>query len=87
MVDPTTPLRLDCAAELAFPNGGMTGRGLARLARLKPPRLLVYRINNKLYTTLSHISDMLAASRVAGAPLFDDIDKGDTKEPTVCLAP
>jgi hypothetical protein len=77
MVDATTPLlRLDRAAELAFPNGGMTGRGLARLAnRKKPPRLVVYRINNKLYTTLSDISDMLAASRVAGAPLYPDVQK------------
>jgi hypothetical protein len=72
MVDPTTPLRLDCAAELAFPHGGMTGSGLARLARLKPPRLVVYRINNRLYTTLADISDMVARSRIGGIPAYPD---------------
>jgi hypothetical protein len=75
MVDPTTPLRLDCAAELAFPHGGMTGSGLARLARLKPPRLVVYRINNRLYTTLADISDMVARSRIGGIPAYPDGEK------------
>jgi hypothetical protein len=77
MVDATTPLlRLDRAAELAFPNGGMTGRGLARLAnRKKPPRLVVYRINNKLYTTLSDKSDMVARSRIGGIPAYPDGEK------------
>ena len=68
MVDPTTLLRLDYAAELAFPHGGMTGSGLARLARRKPPRLVAYKINNRLYTTLADISDMKARSRIGGIP-------------------
>jgi hypothetical protein len=58
MVDWTdaTPLRLKIAAELAFPNGGMTASGLRREA--ERGRLVIERIAGKDYTTLAAIADM-----------------------------
>jgi hypothetical protein len=51
-----TPLRLDAAAKLAFPNGGMTASGLRReWARGK---LDIYRVAGKDYTTLAAIKKM-----------------------------
>lgn len=50
------PLRLDHAAEIAFPNGGMTGATLRRQANRG--NLAVERIAGKLYTTLADIREM-----------------------------
>ena len=50
------PLRLDVAAEIAFPFGGMTASGLRREA--KRGRLVIERIAGKDYTTLRYIEEM-----------------------------
>jgi hypothetical protein len=50
------PLRLDTAAKLAFPYGGMTASGLRREA--KRGRLVIERIAGKDFTTLRHIEEM-----------------------------
>lgn len=59
----TTPLRLKRAAEVAFPDGGMTASGLRREA--VRGRLVVERIAGKDYTTLQAIADMRKLCRVA----------------------
>jgi hypothetical protein len=51
-----TPLRLDDAAKIAFPDGGMTAGGLRREA--KRGRLVIERVAGKDYTTLNHIKRM-----------------------------
>jgi hypothetical protein len=51
------PLRLDHAAEIAFPNGAMTGKGLRREGLRG--RLAIMRINGKLFTTLADIREMM----------------------------
>ena len=53
---PDVPLRLDTAAKLAFPYGGMTASGLRNEAR--HGRLVTERIANKDFTTLRHIEEM-----------------------------
>jgi hypothetical protein len=55
-IGPDVPLRLDIAAEIAFPLGGMTASGLRREA--KRGRLQIERIANKDFTTLRHIEEM-----------------------------
>ncbi len=55
-ITPDTPLRLDIAARVAFPAGGMTASGLRREA--SRGRLTVERIAGKLFTTLHHIENM-----------------------------
>jgi hypothetical protein len=55
-ITPDTPLRLDIAARLAFPAGGMTASGLRREA--SRGRLIIERIAGKLFTTLRHIENM-----------------------------
>jgi hypothetical protein len=55
-ITPDTPLRLDIAARLAFPPGGMTASGLRREA--SRGRLTIERIAGKLFTTLRHIENM-----------------------------
>jgi hypothetical protein len=62
-VSPDTPLRLDVAARLAFPDGSMTGRGLRREA--SRGRLAIERVAGKHYTTLRAILDMRTQCRVA----------------------
>lgn len=51
-----TPLRLDVAAKLAFPGGGVTAASLRREARAG--RLVIERIAGKDFTTLTHIETM-----------------------------
>ena len=55
-ITPTTPLRLDVAAQLAFPDGSMTASGLRREGRRG--HLVIERIAGKDFTTLHHIEDM-----------------------------
>jgi hypothetical protein len=57
-----TPLRLKEAAEIAFPNGGMTVHGLRR--ENKRGRLDISRIANKDYTTLGNIRRMIELCHV-----------------------
>lgn len=57
-----TPLRLDVAAALAFPGGGMTVSGLRREAARG--RLVIERIAGKDWTTLRAIERMRGQCRV-----------------------
>jgi len=59
---PTTPLRLDVAAAVAFPDGSMGASGL-RLEAARG-RLAVERIAGKDYTTLKAIEEMRERCRV-----------------------
>ena len=56
LVNGDTPLRLDVAARIAFPRGGMTAASLRREA--KRGRLVIERVAGKDYTTLNHIKRM-----------------------------
>ncbi len=51
-----TPLRLDVAAAILFPDGSMTGKSLRREAAAG--RLAVEKIAGKLFTTRSYIQNM-----------------------------
>src|SRR5215831_4565756 len=57
-----TPLRLDAAAKIAFPDGGMTAAGLRR--EWKRGRLVIERVAGKDFTTLNHIERMREQCRV-----------------------
>jgi len=57
-----TPLRLEAAAAIAFPDGGMTANGLRRES--KRGRLVIERVAGKDYTTLAHIKRMRELCRV-----------------------
>jgi hypothetical protein len=57
-----TPLRLDVAAALAYPDGSMTASGLRREA--KRGRLVIERTAGKDYTTLAAIERMRELCRV-----------------------
>jgi hypothetical protein len=61
-IQPNTPLRLDIAAALAFPDGSMTASGLRREAA--KGRLVIERVAGKDFTTLAAIEDMRALCRV-----------------------
>jgi hypothetical protein len=62
-IDNDTPLRLDEAAKIAFPRGGMTAAGLRREA--KRGRLVIERVAGNDYTTLGHIKGMRELCRVS----------------------
>ena len=73
------PLRLDHAAEIAFPNGAMTGKGLRREGLRG--RLAIMRINGKLFTTLADIQEMCRQCRDAQkAPGSGCSPNGDTED-------
>jgi hypothetical protein len=61
-VKPDTPLRLDIAATLAYPDGSMTASGLRKEAGRG--RLVVERVAGKDYTTLASIQRMRELCRV-----------------------
>src|ERR1700686_4087171 len=61
-VTPDTPLRLEIAAVLAFPDGSMTAAGLRREGARG--RLMIERIAGKDYTTLANIERMRELCRV-----------------------
>jgi hypothetical protein len=61
-IRPDTPLRLDVAAALAYPDGSMTASGLRREA--KRGRLVIERTAGKDYTTLEHINRMREQCRL-----------------------
>ena len=65
-VPPNAPLRLTRAAELAFPDGGMTAAGLRREAARG--RLTIERIAGKDFTTLAAIEEMRERCRRAKGP-------------------
>jgi hypothetical protein len=55
-IDLDTPLRLDVAARLAFPGGGMSASGLRKERDRK--RLVIEKIAGKEFTTLRFIEQM-----------------------------
>ena len=78
-VKPDTPLRLEVAAALAYPDGSMTGSGLRKEAG--KGRLVIERVAGKDYTTLADIERMRALCRVqqkAPASGFDRINETET---------
>jgi hypothetical protein len=62
-IGPDTPLRLDVAAALAFPDGSMGAAGLRREAGRG--RLVIERVAGKDYTTLAAIGKMRELCRRA----------------------
>jgi hypothetical protein len=62
IITPTTPLRLETAARLAFPDGSMKLAGLRR--EIARGRLAYEVIANKHYTTLADIEAMRELCRV-----------------------
>jgi hypothetical protein len=63
----STPLRLDVAAKLAFPDGSMTASGLRRENRRG--RLVIERVAGKDYTTLAYIDAMREQCSIAAKGL------------------
>jgi hypothetical protein len=61
-VHPDEPLRLTDAIKFGFPHGGMTVSGLRREA--SAGRLVMEKIANKQFTTLSAIAEMRKLCRV-----------------------
>jgi hypothetical protein len=61
-VKPDTPLRLDIAATLAYPDGSMSASGLRKEAGRG--RLAIERVAGKDYTTLANIERMRELCRV-----------------------
>lgn len=59
--DRNAPIRLDVAAKLAFPDGGMTASGLRRERDRGTLRTMI--VARKEFTTLADIDAMLAACR------------------------
>jgi len=60
---PDSPLRLEVAARLAFPDGSMTAGGLRRLGR--SGKLALELMNGRFYTTLDAIRQMREQCRLA----------------------
>src|ERR1700681_2994341 len=67
LIRPDTPLRLNIAASLGYPDGSMTASGLRREAARG--RLVIERIAGKDYTTLANIERMRELCRVEPSPL------------------
>jgi hypothetical protein len=61
-IGPETPLRLDIAATVAYPDGSMTASGLRN--EYKRGRLVIERTAGKDYTTLRAIAEMREKCRV-----------------------
>lgn len=87
-IGPDTPLRLQVAAAVAYPDGSMTASGL-RLEASRG-RLVIERTAGKDYTTLAAIDRMRELCRNApkaldcgsGAPAATPPELSHTKEPT-----
>jgi hypothetical protein len=60
-IGPTTPILLETAARLAFPDGAMTALILRR--RAARGQLAIEKIGNRVYTTLAAIEEMRALCR------------------------
>jgi len=73
LVGNDTPLRLDVAAKIAFPRGGMSESGLRREA--KRGRLVIERVAGKDFTTLNHIERMRELCRVKPSHPDSTFDK------------
>jgi hypothetical protein len=75
-----TPLRLDVAAIVAYPDGSMTGRGLRR--EYRRGYLVIERVAGKDYTTLAHIERMRTKCQLADK----EQDSGCAKQGTTNAA-
>lgn len=74
-ITPDTPLLLKHAARFAFPDGSMTVSGLRREAERN--RLVIERIANRDYTTLSAITQMREQCRVQVKEHASGLDRSD----------
>jgi len=73
-----TPLRLDVAAALAYPDDSMTASGLRREAARG--RLAIERVAGKDYTTLAAIEEMRGLCRVPQkAPVSGSVPKNESR--------
>jgi hypothetical protein len=80
-IGPDTPLRLDVAAALAFPDGSITAASLRREHALG--HLDIYRIAGKPFTTLADIAKMQALCRVPSSPRVSTSEEpGQTEAPS-----
>jgi hypothetical protein len=79
-IGPDTPLRLDVAARVAFPGGGMTASGLRREA--VRGRLTIERIAGKDFTTLSAIAAMREKCRAQSPHLASTSERAATVPPS-----
>src|SRR4051794_39574418 len=77
-VRPDAPLRLDVAAALAYPHGGMTASGLRREA--KRGRLMIERTAGKDFTTLAAIEGMRELCRYDARVPDSGSEKPERKE-------
>jgi hypothetical protein len=85
-IDPKTPLRLDVAAKIAFPNGGMTVSGLRR--EIAKGRLAVEVIAGKQFTTLADIQEMRSLCRAkARVPDFNCDPREETSAVSLATKP
>jgi hypothetical protein len=79
LVGPDTPLRLDVAAALAYPDGSMTASGLRKEAN--KGRLAIERTAGKDYTTLAAIEGMRALCRQKRKdPAYISEARGETEQ-------
>jgi hypothetical protein len=76
-IGPDTPLRLEKAAKIAFPDGSMTASGLRTEA--KKGRLVIETIANKQYTTLANIDQMRLQCRVNLSDHTSGLDQHNSK--------
>jgi hypothetical protein len=80
-IGPDTPLRLREAAQIAFPNGGMTESGLRREA--KRGNLTIERIAGKDFTTLAAIKRMRELCRATQRESASGSEKSAVTPPDV----
>src|SRR6476620_541022 len=78
-VTPDTPLRLEIAATMAFPDGSMSAAGLRREAARG--RLVIERIAGQDYTTLAEIERMRELCRLhPREPDFGSAGNAETRK-------
>ena len=77
--DLDTPLRLETAAKVAFPDGSMSGAALRR--QIKAGRLDAEFINGKFYVTLRSIGAMREQCRVRARDLTSNSNATGTANP------
>src|SRR5262245_45840424 len=65
-LQPDTPLRLEVAAQVAFPDRSMTGRRLR--GEIRRGRLAGWKMGGHIYTTLAAIAAMREQCRIAPDP-------------------
>jgi hypothetical protein len=74
-IGPNTPLRIDVAAAVAYPDGSMGTKGLRREAARG--RLVIERVAGKDYTTLAHIDRMREQCRLVVKAQDSNCDRPD----------